>query len=181
MKVPLDTQVWLWMQVSPERFSFNALTLLSEPENQLLLSAASSWEIAIKSAPGRLPLPQSPQEYVPRRMRSSGVGALPIQHLHALKVASLPSHHRDPFDRLINAQAQTRAHPGPDGGQAVQSVRCRVAVGQLNGRCERGASDALSTSSNPVLLTVTYPGYYEGLSHSARTEEGLFAGIGDLR
>ena len=107
MKVLLDTQVWLWMQVSPERFSASSLTLLSEPENQLLLSAASSWEIAIKYALGRLPLPQSPQEYVPRRMRSSGVGALPIQHLHALQVASLPSHHKDPFDRLLLAQALT--------------------------------------------------------------------------
>ncbi len=111
MKVLLDTQVWLWMQVSPERFSASSLTLLSEPENQLLLSAASSWEIAIKYALGRLPLPQSPQEYVPRRMRSSGVGALPIQHLHALQVASLPSHHKDPFDRLIIAQAQTERIP----------------------------------------------------------------------
>ena len=106
MKILLDTHCWLWMQVSPERFGTDALRLIKDVENELFLSAASSWEIAIKYALGKLPLPQPPQEYVPSRMSSSGVLALPVQHAHALQVAELPDHHRDPFDRMLIAQAQ---------------------------------------------------------------------------
>ena len=76
-----------------------------------MLSAASSWEIAIKYALGKLPLPAPPPEYVPSRMQASGTGALPITHAHALHVASLPTHHRDPFDRLLVAQAQVESLP----------------------------------------------------------------------
>ena len=106
MKILLDTHCWLWMQVSPERFGTDALRLIKDVENELFLSAASSWEIAIKYALGKLPLPQPPQEYVPSRMSSSGVLALPVQHAHALQIAELPGHHRDPFDRMLIAQAQ---------------------------------------------------------------------------
>lgn len=94
------------MQVSPERFSSSALAMIEDPDSELLLSSASSWEIAIKYSIGRLVLPIPPEQYVPDRMRSSGVRGLPIEHSHALHVASLPRHHRDPFDRLLIAQAQ---------------------------------------------------------------------------
>jgi|SRR5688572_18369460 PIN domain nuclease of toxin-antitoxin system len=109
MRFLLDTQVWLWMQASPERISEDALAMLQDPANELLLSAASAWEIAIKYALGRLALPVPPHEYVPDRMRGSGVAALPVDHGHALQVAVLPPHHRDPFDRLLVAQAQLEA------------------------------------------------------------------------
>lgn len=106
MKLLLDTQTWLWMQVSPERLNTDALTLVSQVEQELLLSAASSWEIAVKYALGKLALPVPPLEYVPDRMRSSGVGGLAVTHTHALAAGALPPHHRDPFDRLLVAQAQ---------------------------------------------------------------------------
>ncbi len=80
--------------------------MLGARSNDLLLSAASSWEIAIKYAIGKLPLPQPPSVYVPTRMETSGTTGLPIQHSHSLRVAELPRHHRDPFDRLLIAQAQ---------------------------------------------------------------------------
>ncbi len=102
----LDTHVWLWLQATPERISGEVREQLADPANTLLLSAASSWEIAIKYRLGKLPLPQPPADYVPDRMRRSGVTALPIEHGHALRVADLPDHHNDPFDRLIVAQAQ---------------------------------------------------------------------------
>ena len=76
-----------------------------------LFSAASGWEIAIKYALGKLPLPEPPDQYVPDRMQSSGVDALPIRMEHALRVAQLPAHHRDPFDRLLIAQAQIERVP----------------------------------------------------------------------
>jgi PIN domain nuclease of toxin-antitoxin system len=94
------------MQISPGKLSNKARGLLEEPDNELFLSAASSWEIAIKHALGRLPLPGPPAEYVPQAMQRQGVTGLPIEHRHALHVASLPRRHGDPFDRLLIAQAQ---------------------------------------------------------------------------
>ena len=98
--------MWLWLQVSPERIRGETLHELADPANELLLSAASSWEIAIKYAIGRLTLPVPPSEYVGSRMARSGTSGLPIEHSHALQVSTLPMHHRDPFDRLLVAQAQ---------------------------------------------------------------------------
>lgn len=106
MKLLLDTHVWLWLQASPDRIEPGTLAQLEDVSNELLLSAASSWEIAIKYAIGRLPLPVPPNDYVESRMARSGTSGLPVQHRHALQVATLPMHHRDPFDRLLVAQAQ---------------------------------------------------------------------------
>lgn len=111
MKLLLDTQCWLWMQAAPERLSESTRASLVDMDNVLLLSAASSWEIAIKHSLGKLPLPEPPGTYVPSRMELSGVTGLPVEHAHALRVSSLPMHHRDPFDRLIIAQAQTEDVP----------------------------------------------------------------------
>ena len=111
MKVLLDTQAWLWMQASPGRFSETALEILNDPASELYFSAASSWEIAIKYTLKALDLPAPPAEYVPDRMRSSGVIALPVLHAHTLQVAGLPHHHRDPFDRLLVAQSQLENLP----------------------------------------------------------------------
>jgi PIN domain nuclease of toxin-antitoxin system len=93
------------MLVEPDRFAPATLELLENEETVLYLSAASSWEIAIKYALGKLRLPDPPHEFVPDRMLASGVTGLPIEHRHALAVAALPPKHRDPFDRLLVAQA----------------------------------------------------------------------------
>jgi PIN domain nuclease of toxin-antitoxin system len=111
MRLLVDTHCWLWMQTAPERFSVRALELLADTDNEILLSAASSWEIAIKFALGKLPLPAPPRDYVPSRMRTSGTKGLPVQHSHALHVAELPPHHGDPFDRLLIAQSQVEQIP----------------------------------------------------------------------
>ena len=102
----LDTHCWLWMQTEPERFDAHLLAALESSASSKFLSAASAWEIAIKYAIGRLPLPEPPAEYVPERMRLNQVRALPITPAHALAVAALPHHHRDPFDRILVAQAR---------------------------------------------------------------------------
>lgn len=106
MIILLDTQIFLWMQVEPNRLG-RLSPVLADESNQLLLSAASSWEIAIKHSLGRLDLPEPPTFYVPRRMELSGVDGLAIEHAHALAVDRLPLLHRDPFDRLLIAQALT--------------------------------------------------------------------------
>jgi PIN domain nuclease of toxin-antitoxin system len=107
----VDTQVFLWMQTEPERFSADSLALLEDGRNELLFSAASSWEIAIKYALGKLALPADPATYVPAAIRRSGVSPMPIEHAHALAVADLPPHHRDPFDRLLIVQAMGERVP----------------------------------------------------------------------
>lgn len=104
MRLLLDTHVFLWLLAEPERLG-SQIALLEDPGNQLLLSAASSWEIAIKSQLGRLSLPDDPKRYVPERMRAIGAEPLAVQHTHALAVVDLPQLHRDPFDRLLVAQA----------------------------------------------------------------------------
>ncbi len=105
MRVLLDTHIFLWLQTEPERLGEH-LPLIEDRRNHLLVSAASSWEIAIKQARGRLALPEPPERYVPERLRAIGAEGLAIQHSHALAVASLPPLHRDPFDRMLVAQAQ---------------------------------------------------------------------------
>ena len=106
MKYLLDTEVWLWSLSEPERLNAETRHLLARSGEELFLSAASSWEIAIKAALGKLPLPEPPASYVPKRMEAQGIRALAIEHSHALRVYTLPHHHQDPFDRLIIAQAE---------------------------------------------------------------------------
>ena len=102
----LDTHVWLWMLSDPTRIRADLLAELRHSQTRLLLSAASSWEIAIQWTLGRLRLPEPPATYVPSRMQRTHVLGLAVAHAHALHVATLPPHHRDPFDRLLVAQAQ---------------------------------------------------------------------------
>jgi len=100
----LDTHVWLWMLTQPERLGrFRAV--IEQADTELFLSAASTWELAIKVSIGRLDLPEPLATYIPSRMRSTRVTGLPIEHVHAIQVASLPQLHNDPFDRLLVAQA----------------------------------------------------------------------------
>jgi PIN domain nuclease of toxin-antitoxin system len=102
----VDTHVWLWMQSSPDRLREETRAIVQDVRNSVLFSAASAWEIAIKYRLGKLPLPEPPASYVPDRMRRSGTSPLPVDHAHTLRTAELPDHHRDPFDRVLIAQAQ---------------------------------------------------------------------------
>lgn len=98
--------MWLWSLFEPERIARNAREVLADFSQEVFLSAATSWEVAIKAGLGKLTLPEQPVTYVPRRMADQGLRPLPISHPHALAVFSLPNHHRDPFDRLLIAQAK---------------------------------------------------------------------------
>lgn len=105
MKYLLDTGVWLWTLWQPERISPRSRAVLANLSHEVFLSAVTSWEVAIKSGVGKLSLPEAPGTYVPRRMADQGLRPLPVSHQHALAVFGLPDHHRDPFDRLLIAQA----------------------------------------------------------------------------
>lgn len=105
MKLLLDTHVWLWSISAPERLAAPVREQLADPAAELYLSVAAVWEIAIKHAAGKLRYSGSPQTQVPIHIQRSGVAILGITVDHALRAAALPMHHRDPFDRLMLAQA----------------------------------------------------------------------------
>jgi PIN domain nuclease of toxin-antitoxin system len=106
MKFLLDTQVFLWTFLHQKKIGPKIWMRLRDSENELYLSAASAWEIAIKVRIGKMKLPSNPALYVPRRARESNILSLPITEEHALAVAELPMEHADPFDRILVAQAQ---------------------------------------------------------------------------
>jgi PIN domain nuclease of toxin-antitoxin system len=109
MRYLLDTQIWLWSLVSPDRMGEQVSRIVDNPDNTLVLSAASTWEISIKYRLGKLPLPEPPEEFILPRLTRDGIESLPIHHHHAARVATLPDYHRDPFDRLLVAIAQTES------------------------------------------------------------------------
>ncbi|OYD98579.1 PIN domain nuclease [Nostoc sp. 'Peltigera membranacea cyanobiont' 213] len=106
MKLLLDTQCWLWWFAQPERLNEEAIAHIADENNELWLSVASIWEIGIKVAIGKLPLPDPLDNYISSRMAQLGMRSLEITASHALQAAALPLHHRDPFDRMLIAQAQ---------------------------------------------------------------------------
>jgi PIN domain nuclease of toxin-antitoxin system len=109
VKYLLDTNVFLWGAATPDKLNQQAAALLSSVASELYLSAATSWEIAIKFALGSLPLPEPPPQFVPHTMRAMLLRPLDITHLHSVAVGELPLHHRDPFDRMLIAQARSES------------------------------------------------------------------------
>ena len=106
MRLLLDTHIALWALTDDPRLSARARSLIEDPANQVLVSAATVWEIAIKHALARTDMPISGAEALDW-FRLAGYDLLPISPEHAAAVERLPNHHRDPFDRLLVAQAQT--------------------------------------------------------------------------
>ena len=104
MKLLLDTHALLWFQAGDRRLSRAARAAIEAEDAELLLSAATVWELAIKASLGRLRLKGSVERYVAEKI-SQGYGILPITWEHGARVEQLPWHHRDPFDRLLASQA----------------------------------------------------------------------------
>jgi PIN domain nuclease of toxin-antitoxin system len=96
---------------SPERINLKVRKILENPETELYLSAASVWEASIKQALGKLKVPEPLDKYFATRMREERVYELAISVRHAARVGELPHHHRDPFDRILIAQAQCESLP----------------------------------------------------------------------
>ena len=111
MRLLLDTNSFLWFINGSDRLSVNAQDLIADLNNQLVLSSASLWEIAIKVSIGKLELLLPYNQLIPEQLEENDINVLPIELSHLTKVISLPFHHRDPFDRLIIAQALTEDLP----------------------------------------------------------------------
>ncbi len=105
MKILIDTQIFLWLFGFVSRISPDVENLIKSGNQNTYFSAASVWEIAIKYGNGKLQLPDKPEIFVPDRMSRADFKQLEITHEHALAVANLPQIHKDPFDRLLIAQA----------------------------------------------------------------------------
>ena len=105
MHLLLDTCTFLWIVGGAKELSARAREAFADPANEVLLSAASAWEIAVKYRLGKLPLPAAPADFVPAQRAAHGIEPLAVEEESALHVAKLPDLHRDPFDRMLVAQA----------------------------------------------------------------------------
>lgn len=106
MNVLLDTQAFLWLDSDQAKLSKRAKQVCSDTGNALWLSVASAWEMQIKIGLGKLRLQQPLAEIISTQRRVNGIQVLGIELPHALELANLPPHHKDPFDRLLIAQAR---------------------------------------------------------------------------
>jgi PIN domain nuclease of toxin-antitoxin system len=114
----LDTCTFLWSLEGGNAISETARAALANPANSVYLSSVSAWEIAVKHALGKLPLPEPPERYVPKERLARGIEPLPLDEEAALHLVRLPMLHRDPFDRMLVCQALigglTLVTPDPD-------------------------------------------------------------------
>lgn len=106
MRILLDTHVFLWFISGDDRLPLPVTESIRRPENDVYLSVVSLWEAVIKYQLGRLPLPESPETYLPRQRERHQISSLAIDEASVAQLAALPPLHRDPFDRMLVAQAQ---------------------------------------------------------------------------
>ena len=107
MRLLLDTHAFLWWVTDDDRLSERAGELIADGANDVFFSAASAWEIAIKAGLGRIRLPDGGWTFTPQQLERNAFQALPVHVAHAVAVISLADVHRDPFDRMLVAQAMT--------------------------------------------------------------------------
>lgn len=105
MRILLDTCTFLWLITDDTALSASARNAFVDPDNEVYLSAVSVWEIAVKHRLGKLPLPTSPERFIPNQRERHGIAPLPLEERAILYVSKLPLLHRDPFDRALVCQA----------------------------------------------------------------------------
>jgi PIN domain nuclease of toxin-antitoxin system len=105
MRLLLDTHVFLWYITADPKLPATFRAAIQDPANDVYLSTASVWEAVIKHALNKLPVPELPAEYLPRQREAHGIASLPVDEGAMVHLAGLPPFHRDPFDRMLVAQA----------------------------------------------------------------------------
>lgn len=121
MRLLLDTHAFLWFIDGSPHCSAKARALIEDVSNQRFLSLANLWEMAIKASLGKLRLAQPFETLIPQQLRLNGIELLSIEFRHTVLVAALPFHHRDPFDRLLVAQATAEQMPIVSGDTAFDA------------------------------------------------------------
>ena len=103
----IDTHCWLWWHIAPDRLANRTIELIENAETVIFFSVVSAWEIVIKYNLKKLRLPLPPSLYITKRLEISYMDIIPVHLAHVLQVEKLPDYHKDPFDRLLIAQAAT--------------------------------------------------------------------------
>lgn len=126
MRILLDTHALLWLVTEDTRLSETAKSLFLDGKNDLFLSAVTGFEITVKFSLGKLKLAESPRQFIENRLKKNHIIALPITLPHTYRLANLPFHHRDPFDRLLVAQALEETIPilTADSWLSTYGVEC---------------------------------------------------------
>jgi len=105
VKLLLDTCTFLWLIIGKDELSPNAINAFSDPQNEVYLSAVSAWEINVKYRLGKLPLPLSPDKFIPKERKRHLVTPLELTEQDTLHLCKLPTPHKDPFDRMLVCQS----------------------------------------------------------------------------
>ncbi len=127
MRALLDTHAFLWWISDDARLSERCRAIISDGVNEILFSAVSAWEIVVKAGIGRLAVPDNLENYIPEQVSRNRFEVLPISITHALRVSRLPNHHKDPFDRMLVAQAQVEKVTILTGDAQIARYPIRVA------------------------------------------------------
>jgi PIN domain nuclease of toxin-antitoxin system len=117
MRAILDTHALIWFLEGDQRLSGLARETIARGDNEVLVSMASLWEMSIKHSLGKLELRKPFAELIPEQLETNALGVLGVELSHVMELSILPHHHRDPFDRMIIAQARVETLPviGDDG------------------------------------------------------------------
>lgn len=126
MRLLLDTHAFMWWDSAPDKIPEETFTLLKQPQNALLLSLASVWEMQIKVQLGKLTLRNDLKDIVQQQQTTNGIGLLPVSLAHVLDIDELPYHHKDPFDRLLIAQSRVESVSLVSGDRIFQQYDCTV-------------------------------------------------------
>src|ERR1017187_4355868 len=125
MRVLLDTHVFLWWLYESSRLSARVREVLADGSNTLLFSSASVWALIIKIQSGKLRIPEEPEAFIVGRLALHSMDSLSVKLEHAVRVYTLPAHHKDPFDRILVAQALGRGYRSLRPTRRLPAIRLR--------------------------------------------------------
>ncbi len=126
MKFLLDTHVFLWWITDSPLISERVRQLMIEGSSELFWSSASSWEISIKYANGKLPLPDKPEIFIPSELANNRISSISLTDEHSFLAGKLPKHHRDPFDRVLIAQSNFENMPLVSSDQIMSQYKVKT-------------------------------------------------------
>lgn len=128
MEILLDTHIFLWYITKDSRLPKTCLKLIRDPSNEVYLSPVSLWEVIVKFQLGKLPLPQSPEVYIPLQRQRHQIGSLPLDEESVTELSLLPSFHKDPFDRMLICQAIQHSLSLASTDKAIRNYSAHISI-----------------------------------------------------